>query len=678
MDTSNTYLFHMPAEDLVQELIAQQLKLNVFATGRGLTGRWAKAYNLYYGRVYSHDQQVPGLGQTGQQGEYLTYNANHAKSLVTQLMSIIAGSKPAFNAMSESPDMTAQQSARIADQVIEHIFSTRNVFQEAKKALELSLIFGTSFMYTTWETDRNLIGMDGEDSPVYAGDLNTKALSVYDIILTPFIERWEEHSWIAVRKFENRFDLARMYPDKAEQIVNTEQPPDLTYFDPFYLKDSPHVYVYYAYHKESPALPEGRFVKYLGDGTILEDVLRNPYGDALPVICLRPSITFGSCYGFTPLFDMIPCQELLTMLDSSIASNQRAFAMQNIAVPRGSNISCDQLSGALQMVEYDANGDLPNGGLPVPLSMLATPAEVFQFRESVKSDMEQIAQISPVNRGEVPSGVSSGTALAILSSQSLVSNSGLESQYINMLEQLATQIVKVTSRYMSEDELLAVSGKTAASPISSFKGMDLKAVKHIKVDLGNALQRSFAGKSDLADKLLNSGLLTHPAQYFDILQNGDITSVYDNLGSEDAYIRYENEKLLQGEVIEVCYLDNPTLHIMTHKTLIHKPDVRNNQAILKAVMDHILEHQDQLDTMSVQNPTLLQLIDSGKAIAPQPLASTRTAQPATLGGSGPQSSPTPTPQTKDSGDASKGLVEGKAKEAMNTAENLIDKTSQGK
>ena len=191
----------------------------------------------------------------------------------------------------------------------------------------------------------------------------------------------------------------------------------------------------HAFHKESPTLPQGRFIKYLDNGTVLEDSYINPYGHLLPLICFRPANTYGSAYGYTPLFDMLPLQETLNLLDSTIISNQKAFGSQNIALPRSSNISKKQLGEGLNVIEYDANPELTNNGIPVPLNLLATPAELFNYRTSVKAEIEQMANVSPINRGQVASGLSSGTALAILSSQSLAASSTLEASYNTCIEQ---------------------------------------------------------------------------------------------------------------------------------------------------------------------------------------------------------------------------------------------------
>ena len=629
----NEYFWHGNSEDVASELRSQMLKLNAYSAGRGLQAAWLKAYALYYGRVFTPNTGLKGMQEGGDSGEFTLLSVNHLRNLVSHVQAIITGSRPAYTAMATSSDMSSQNAARIGNSVMEHLDATRGLTDVSRKVFELGMLMGTSFAYTGWNFGTKLIGMDENDQPIYAGDLDTRVISPLEVVLSPYFENFEDQQWCVIRKLANRHDLVAEYPEQAEEIAAVENDSWLQRLDPLYIQATDDIPIYYAYHKASPALPEGRFLKFIGNNVVLEDILKNPYGDQLPLVCFRPGITYGSAYGYTPVFDMIALQEKLAEIDSAICSNQRAFSSQNIAVPRMSNISADALSGGLKIVEYDANPDLPNGGLPQILNLLATPPELFNYRNQLVADMEKLVSVTPMNRGEVAAGLSSGTALAIMSSQSLVANSGLEANYISFLEKYMTSVVRTVAAFMTEDELLSISGKSSASPVASFKGADLASIKNIKIEMSNPLLRTSAGKMDTADKLLNSGLLSHPSQYFQILRNGEVDEVLGSLGaSEQEYIKYENEQLLEGKPVVLSFLDNPTVHILEHRKLVFMPEVRQNTQVLTSVMDHIIAHQDQLDQMSIQNPTLLQLIDTGKAIAPQPLASTRVGQPASLGG----------------------------------------------
>jgi hypothetical protein len=419
-------------------------------------------------------------------------------------------------------------------------------------------------------------------------------------------------------------------------------------------------------------LPEGRFIKFLDNDLVLEDELINPYGQFLPVVCFRPSTTFGSAYGYSPLHDMLPVQEAINLLDSTILSNQKAFGVQNIAVPRASGIMKKNLSEGLNLIEYDANPDVPNAGLPTPLMLLATPAEIFNYRGQLKVEIEQLANVSPINRGQVASGLSSGTSLAILSSQSLAANSILEAEYNLAIEHIALRILYTMGRYAKAEELLAISGKTNATAVSSFQGEDLQNIKFVRVIRTNPLSKNYAGRSDIADKLLNAGLLKHPSQYFSILSTGQIDGIYEQEGqAEQSYLQWENEQLATENSVPVINIDNHSLHILSHRVLLFEPLVRQNIKTIQTILDHIIEHQTNMEQMAVQNPMLLQLIDSGKAIAPQPLESTRSPVPAQLGGGGEAM-----PQEQESTEL-ESIMQGDLSKTLDKANSMAKSTVEG-
>jgi len=70
----------------------------------------------------------------------------------------------------------------------------------------------------------------------------------------------------------------------------------------------------------------------------------------------------GTPYGYTPMFDVYPIQEAMNATYSAIATNQNAFAVQNIFIPTGANLAMNSLEGALNIIEGDAK--------PEPLNLV--------------------------------------------------------------------------------------------------------------------------------------------------------------------------------------------------------------------------------------------------------------------------------------------------------------------
>jgi len=83
--------------------------------------------------------------------------------------------------------------------------------------------------------------------------------------------------------------------------------------------------------------------------------------------------------------------------------------------------------------------------------------------------------------------------------------------------------------------------------------------------------------------------------------------------SELLLIKSENEKMLDGVNPIVSPLDQHRLHITEHKSVLADPELRNDQAMVKNVLDHIEQH---LNMLRNTDPDLLNLIGE-QPLAPQ-------------------------------------------------------------
>jgi hypothetical protein len=123
---------------------------------------------------------------------------------------------------------------------------------------------------------------------------------------------------------------------------------------------------------------------------------------------------YASPFGYTVSFDMLPIQKAIDGLASTIQTNQEAFGVQNVLVPRGSNLDVEELVGGLNIVQYD-----PKMGKPEPMNLTATPVEIFNRYKELINEMESISGINSVVRGNPEASLKSGAALALVASQAI-------------------------------------------------------------------------------------------------------------------------------------------------------------------------------------------------------------------------------------------------------------------
>ena len=633
------YIFTQDAEALAAALLEKASKLNQFWKSNGLFAKARRAYLNYYNMYYRGTDGTRTVN-VGEQGEFIAFSVNHLRNLVQHTMALLLQSRLAFDVQALSTDLNARNACIIGEELLEQSFSEQDVDQAIRRCVELGLVMGTSFMSVEWNAWDRLVGVDSSDRPIYTGTPTVNTFTMFDIVMEPFFDDWHKHQYICVREIKNRWEMSAIYPEKAKELEAQPVISDLQWYDPIYTKDEDHIFVFRAWHKESPALPGGRYTVFAADGTVLEDG-PNPYvdpkhhtpGGGIPVFCFRPSIKIASSYGHSIIFELMPIQECLNTLDSAIMTNQNNFAVQNIAIPRQSGISQTDISGGSRILEYEVIEGVPGGGKPEALQLCATPAEVFNYRKMLANELETISGINSVLRGQPQASLLSGAALAVVATQANVFNSNLEASYISMVEGMARFYLYLLYRFQATSDMVSLLGPGKAAEVREFKGQDLEPIRKIRATIGNPLSKTTAGKIELAEKLLQSNQITAP-EYIDVIRTGNLDRPLDFETAQKTYMLSENESLLRGQQPTIAALDNHPDHMKTHQILLFNPDVRNDPVIRQNVENHLMQHADQFEAMATGNPTLLALAIG--APIPMPV-------PSPASGVGPGAQPAPNP-----------------------------------
>ena len=642
MTTYDNYPFLLESEELISFLSSMSNQVGTFINSSGILSRARRSYNYAYGRMW-RSNDGSRLGSAGEQGELMTMATNHFRNILLHTLAIVTQQRLVFDCQSESTDVNARNATIIGNMLLEQQFYEKQIDKHIHRAVEMGLFMGTAFLTIEWDPYDKLLGIDGEGTPIYTGAPKVKAHSMFDVVWCPWKDDDEDQQWVQVREMINRWDLIALFPEKTDEIKALPKITDIQLYDPYYRPEEDHVFLYKVYHKETPALPSGRMLWYCDKDVVLYDGI-NPYihltqptpNKGLPVFCFRPAIQYATYAGHSIAFDLMPLQEALNILDSSIITNQQNFATQNIAVPKESSITTADITGGCKLIEYSVLEGVPGGGKPEPLMLCATPPEVFTYREKVVQGMEMLSGINSVLRGQPQASLISGTALALVATQANTFNTTLEGNYIRFCEQSAHFLLHIISKFQKTEDLVALIGKGKSNEVKSFKGDDLAPIRKVKVSIGNPLAKTTAGKLEIAEKLLTAQLIKTPQEFLEVLQTGNIVNVVENETAEISYIKWENESFLNGESPQVLATDNHPLHILEHRTQTFNPDIRKDPQYHTKLLQHMQQHLDQFDVMASNNPTLLAMCTGQPIPMPQPAQGT---------GVGPQSNPT-APSTK--------------------------------
>ena len=137
-----------------------------------------------------------------------------------------------------------------------------------------------------------------------------------------------------------------------------------------------------------------------------------PYRE-IPLYSIAVDDQIGTGYGYTPAFDLIPLQESIDRLYTTILTNQSAFGVQNIVVSKDADVDAQNLAGGLRVLKKNPNTEIE------PLNLTSTPAEIFEFLKMLVGDMETLSGVNSVVRGNPEASLKSGAALAMIASQAI-------------------------------------------------------------------------------------------------------------------------------------------------------------------------------------------------------------------------------------------------------------------
>jgi len=368
------YFAALPAEESVPILRRRADDWFETLTNNNYLDKIKRCWLAYYGAYFDDIGGGHSITFGGEQGELAHLPINHFGNLAQHILVMVTANRPTFQARSTNTDHKSLVQTNLANSLLDYYMREKRVESILRSAVESAIVMGSGFIKIEWNATTGEIYDFNEETqtPIYEGDAVFTNLSPYDVVFDSTKET-TDLDWVIVRSWKNKFDIAAKYPEMEQEIVQLQTKSDMTKFK---LVGSSYdktvdIPVYEFFHKRTEAMPEGRYLLYLDDDIVLQDTPM-PYR-SIPVYRITPRDILGTPYGYTPMFDLLPIQDAINSLYSTALTNQNAFGVQNIYVPRGADISINQLAGGLNVIEGNQQA-----GLPVPLQLTQTPAEVFK------------------------------------------------------------------------------------------------------------------------------------------------------------------------------------------------------------------------------------------------------------------------------------------------------------
>jgi hypothetical protein len=603
----NVYFAKKDGEDLADILTSKINEWVSTTKAMGYTDKMKQAWAAYHGMFFQSFAGSHQISFGGEQGEIANLPINHIRNIAQHMKTMTIASRPALEARAANTDHKSLIQAQLATGLLDYYMREKRLERYISTAVEHAIVLGAGYIKMEWDTSVGRIVEEDEETgtAIREGDIKFTNLSPFEII-TDISKGDQDHDWIITIDKKNRYDLIAKFPEFEDKILGLES------IDRFQMvvmnktMGTDYVPIFTFYHRPTDSLPNGRQVVFLSDDIVLTDQ-DLPYKQ-IPVYRIAPNEVLGTTMGYSSLFDLLPLQEAINTVYTSIFSNQVAFGTQNIFVETGSNISMSNLSGGLNVIE----------GLKKPevLNLLGTSDQSFSLASKLEALMETLSGVNSVTRGSPEANLKSGTALALVQSMSIQFISGLQQQYVQLLEDVGTAIIEILKDYATEPRVASIIGKNNKAYLKQFKSEDIQEVNRVVVDVGNPLAKTTAGRIQMAEQLMQMKADEFTIeQYIQVINTGKLEVMTDKATRKINQIEMENEKLMEGIQVKALAIDDHVEHIKEHVTLLDDPDIRNDDNAAGLILAHIQEH---IQLGQNTDPALLQVLGYQPIPMPMP------------------------------------------------------------
>lgn len=578
---------------------------------------WARNIRYYYSNIFYGSGADSSMEFAGKQGELVKMIVPQARALNQQFLSLVTKQKLNFMPQSRNTDSKSLADTKMAKALCDKNVEEQQIDILRLKAAELCTLTGSAFYAVLWDTLKGApkgINKNG-GGILYEGGLDMDVYSVYDVQFNFFVENFPKNDQVVLRRIRNRWDLIAKHPDMRAELEKITSISKSMSYDLFWYNNMSEDYIfeYHSIHKSSPALPKGRYAVFCSEDTIMYDN-DNPYEKNngqrfIPIVQMRPEPIMGTGFGYPMFSNILPLQEMSDFCFSAAASNNAAFGVQSILNPIGNDIGVSNI-GNLTFLNYRVLPD-SSAGKPEPLQLTKSSPELYRFLELCRQYQMEIYNISGALRGQPPPGVTSGTAIATLATNSIEFAQNFMKADAQSLEMAMTMAMWVQKKFITTPQMIEIAGDKNQTIALEFTGSDLSTIDKVKIPIANPLLATAGGALEIANQLLDKGLIKNIRTYFQVLEGAPQEILYEKEYDQESLINKENDMMREGQNPPVLITDRHGHHVQEHLCLLDDPTVRMQDNLRSSIMAHVEQHMQQALQLG-QNPVLQSMIETGQ------------------------------------------------------------------
>lgn len=605
------YWARKAGKEVISELQAKETEYFQVLERRGLLRMWRCQWAQYYGQDpdsgRNFDSQM--ITVAGEDGELLSFRLQECRPLIARQIQMAIGDRAAFMCHAVNTDYQTRAQINTCDSIVEYVYREAHAERKERDILEGESNFGMAFGWCRWDADKGDEMQVPTQAPVDATGAMVPQMQMVKsgaptvTVLYP----WEcvqdsaakSHMWRIARERTSRWELMAQFPESAQKIRNISDGLDewttemIFRYDTNREQASDDVIVKHFYHERCRALPDGRYLGYVGD-VLLWD-LPCPVSKGMPLIEMCTAKFIGSSFAYATSWDLIGPNQLIDQLTSDIASNAATFGRGCIAVPDGADIDVNALANGFRVI------NIPTGSEPpTPLNFLGIPESARWGIEFLLRRMESTSGVNSVSRGDPQSNITSGSMAALFDRIAIEFQGPRQTAFDEYREGMVNMMLDMVRMSAQAPFLIEVAGLDERPFLQEFSKDTLSGVKRVVVKTANPMMRSVAGRMDIFQALSQIQDPALRAASFELVVEGNAKDFVKVDRSKKLAIVKENEKLSNGEQVPVSEFDDPIMHCQEHNAELQsrREEFLQNPAVMIAFAEHIRQHEAQWDMLS--------------------------------------------------------------------------------
>lgn len=521
----------------------------------GRLSNMVRMLSAYYGHGTDGARDSGALQTLGEDGEVVAMHINAVRPIVNNTLSLIAGQEPAVKPKARNEDARALAQARLAD-------SLREAFESAtaSKESEIDVVRG-GLLASSWTLGQAWRPREGKEwavgpnGPVYEGDADIFVLPPWRVVYDFSAPEASKRKWAFFRQPQSRWDIAAHLeelgtPEAVEAArklrVGGGSPGEssslmsklwasvsqtlgssvtmLQGLDALLGETLPQedvVWVWELRHLPSPALPQGRLVRWVDPDIILFDTLKSntgyPYFDKdLHLYEYCPERTVSASGGHTGAFDLGAVQEFLDTCHASISNTVNVLGQMQMF----------QQGDTAPVVRALATGNtiLTGQSKPELLEWPAVKLEVVQAAEYAYSRAREAMALNDVVMGQPEKGMPA-SAQALQRAQAMQFHAVAQAERVRLRARNVNGLLRMLKRFADSPRQTALVGKGRAYELREWKSEDIEDVELFDVEPVNPMSATFEGRQSLLELLIKLGVVKEPDAVLTFIQTGSLGTV---------------------------------------------------------------------------------------------------------------------------------------------------------